>query len=60
MIKIMIVAEGEKIAVRTTETGNTTLIENSMVVRELERLKLMLLSRQFKMGEIPDDGRTFS
>lgn len=52
MIKIMIVAEAEKLATRTMETGDTTIMENSLIVRELERIKLILLNRQFKMKEI--------
>jgi len=42
MIKIQILAEGEKVADSFTKK-NTTLIENAVVIRRLEEMKQILL-----------------
>ena len=46
MIKIMIGAEGEQVADSVT-TKNTTLIENAVVIRRLEEIKLQLLKIEY-------------
>ena len=46
MIKIQILAEGEKVADSFTKK-NTTLIENAIVIRRLEEIKQQLLEIEY-------------
>ena len=46
MIKIMIAAKGEQVA-DSVSIKNTTLIENAVVIRRLEEIKLELLSIEY-------------
>ncbi len=46
MIKIQILAEGERVADSFTK-NNTTLIENAVVIRRLEEIKQELLDIEY-------------
>lgn len=46
MIKIMIAAKGEHVA-DSVSTKDTTLIENAVVIRRLEEIKLELLNIEY-------------
>ena len=46
MIKIQIIAEGEKVA-DSFSKKNTTLIENAVVIRRLEEIKQELLDIEY-------------